>query len=282
MFDKAIEKIKLHFGISKINDWSDILPSWILDVDGVGPSTLDHIRIYLALRGVTLRNDKTPEHWKEHLAQTRIGHVMAEIETHVPTPFVVVIDRMEQQPFSFDQITPDVSETPGDLRRKVIAGEIKQSDVKFLVQRKYESLGAANGDYSVEGFESEISVERKSMADAHGTILSYGDRQRRFETELENLSTKESAAIVVECSIGDLLMNAPSYGRKSQNENRKILHRRIIAWQQDFRIPWLFCDGRPLAEVTTFRILQRFYRKSQEVKKRKTNVRPASVDVGDL
>ena len=263
-FNNAIEKVKLYFGITKITDWSDVLPAWILDVDGVGPATLDHIRIYLAMRNITLRDDKTPSHWKTHLAKTRIGNVMAENELHVVTPFTVLIDKMEQQPFSFDKITPDVSETPADLRRMVIANDIKQSDIKFLVQRKYKALGAANGDYSVDGFHGRVSVERKSMNDAHSTILSYGDRQRRFETELENLSTMESAAVVVECSLGELLANAPSHGRKTHSENRKILHRRVISWQQDFRVPWLFCDSREFAEVTTFRILQRFVRKVKE------------------
>lgn len=264
-FNASIERVKLHFGITKLADWADVLPSWILDLDGIGPATLDHIRIYLALRDVTLRNDKTPEYWKDNLSQIRIGNVMAENELHVASNFTVLIDKMEQQPFGFDSITPDASETPSDLRKMVLGGDIEQKQIKFIVQRKYESLGAAMGDYSVDGFKGRVSVERKSMADAHGTILSYGDRQQRFETELENLSTMESAAVVVECSLGDLLTYAPSHGKKTHAENRKILHRRVISWQQDFRVPWLFCDSREFAEVTTFRILQRFVRKQKEV-----------------
>ena len=229
------------------------------------PSTLDHIRIYLALRDVTLKNDKTPTYWKERLSRpSRIGNIMAESELNVTAPFTVVIDSMEQQPFGFDTITPKVTETPSDLRKMVTEGDIKQSDIKFIVPREFRALGVANGDYSIDGFEGRCNIERKSMNDAHGTILSYGDRQRRFERELENLATMECAAVVVECSFGELLAEAPSHGKKTTSENRKILQSRVIAWMQDYRVPWHFCESRKHAEVTAFRIMQRFFRKVKE------------------
>lgn len=267
-FNSSIEKVKLHFGITKLTDWNDVLPFWILDIEGVGNATLDHIRIYLALKNVTLKDDHTPEYWKEKLGSARIGNTMAENDLLVSIPFTILVDKMEQQPFGFDSIVPDTTETPADLKQRVREGDIKQSDIKFLIPKKFKALGAANGDYSVDGFEGRVHVERKSMNDAHGTILSYGDRQRRFERELENLSTIESSAVVVECSLGRLIAETPSHGKKTTGENKRIIHRRLIGWMQDYSVPWFFCDSREFAEITTFRFLKRFVRKIGEENKK--------------
>lgn len=56
-FDQIIEKIKGHFGIMELSDWRDVRPEWIRNIDGAGPATLDHIRMYLAIRGETLKDD---------------------------------------------------------------------------------------------------------------------------------------------------------------------------------------------------------------------------------
>lgn len=271
-FNNAIEKIKRHFGVTQLSDWNDVLPVWILDLDGVGPATLDHVRIYLALKNVTLKDDHTPEFWKEKLGSARIGNAMSDDDLLVSVPFTILVDKMEQQPFGFDSIVPDVTETPADLRKRVHDGEIKQSDIKFLIPKKFKALGPANGDYSIDGYEGRIHIERKSMNDAHGTIISYGDRQRRFERELENLSTMESSAVVVECSFGRLITNTPSHGKKTIAENKRILHRRILAYTQDYSVPWYFCDNRDFAEITTFRIFKRFIRKINESNKQSRKV----------
>ena len=263
-FNKAIERIRKHFGLVEISDWNDVQPSWILNLDGVGPATLDHVRIYLAMKGQTLKDDQTPEYWKENLSESRIGGVLTESDLRVSVPFTVIIDTREQQPFCFDNITPDVSETPADIRQMILNEECEAADIKFAVPTKFETLGDMQGDYSVDGFAGRCNVERKSMDDAHGTILAYGDRQQRFETELENLAAMEAAAVVIECSFGRLISSAPSYGKKTRGENKKILHRRVLSWQQRFRVPWFFCDNRPFAEVTTFRILQRFVKKIRQ------------------
>ncbi len=284
-FNQAIERVKLHFGVTKLSDWGDVFPMWILDIDGVGPATLDHIRIYLALKNQTLKDDRTPEFWKEKLGSARIGNAMSEDDLLVSVPFTILIDKMEQQPFGFENIVPDVSETPSDLQALVQEGDIQQSDIKFLIPKVFRALGPANGDYSIDGYQGRIHLERKSMNDAHSTILSHGDRQRRFERELENLSTMDSAAVVVECSFGRLISEAPSHGKKTRGENKRILHRRVISYQQDYQVPWHFCDNRLFAEVTTFRIMKRFIRKIGEKNRASRKIEtksPTSVTIDDL
>ena len=266
MFDKAINQIRHQFGVHSIADWCDVRPEWILKMDGVGQATLDHIRIYLAMRDVTLADDQTPEFWKQKLSEARIGKTLSYDDLQIPVPFTILIDSMEQQPFGFQDIAADKTETPGDLRKMVATGEIEQSEIKLLVPTRFQALGVGKGDYSIEGWKGHANIERKSMADAHGTILGWGEHRERFERELEILAAMDCAAVVVECSLGQLLSEAPSRGKKSASENRKILHRQVLSWQQSYRVPWIFCDSRRLAEITTFRILQRFWKKKLESK----------------
>lgn len=84
----------------------------------------------------------------------------------------IVTDSREQRPWEFN---------PTDFR---------------CTKKKLDS-----GDYSLAGFEREISVERKSLGDLVGTVI--GD-WIRFRKELNRLSGYEFAAIVVEADVTDL------------------------------------------------------------------------------
>ena len=108
------------------------------------------------------------------------------------------------------------------------------------------------------------------MDDAHGTILGWdtghdrehdhAGRRQRFELELANLAKIEAAMVVVEATIGDCMRQMPEWGTKPKNTNAKIFFRSVLAFMQDYRVPWLFCDGRRIAEIATFRFLERFWR----------------------
>lgn len=273
MFDKRINEIRLHFGVNTIEDWRDVRPEWIIKRKGCGPVLLDHLRMYLGMRDVTLKDDMTPEFWKQKLSEVRIAKTLSYDDLKIHVPFTILIDSMEQQPFGFVDIAADVSETPNDLKKMVDSGEIDQADITLAVPTKFQALGVAKGDYSIEGWKGFANVERKSMADAHSTILGWGDHRERFERELKTLAAIDCSAVVVECSFGELLGRAPSRGKKSEAENRKILHRQVLSWQQQYRVPWVFCDSRRLAEITTFRILQHFW------KKRMSNAKPVAVEM---
>jgi hypothetical protein len=153
-------------------------------------------------------------------------------------PWTILIDSMEQHPFTFAGL----------------------HDPAHCVWR---ALGAAHGDYSIDGYQGRIHVERKSTEDAAGTFLGWKDRRRRFETELETFAQMEYAAVVVECSLLSLVnfvIEAPQRGVKTQRQNASIIYRSIISWQSDFRVPWFFCDERRFAEVTAYRFLERSLR----------------------
>lgn len=175
-------------------------------------------------------------------------------------PFTVLVDSAESQPFTFTGIDGDA-----DIDGRPLS-----------IKTQWCSLGRhphSLGDYSIEGYFGRVAVERKSMEDAWGTVLGWESqhqrdrdmpgRRERFEKELENLAGIEAAMVVVEASFDQCLREMPEWGTKPARTNAKIFLRSVLAYMQDYKVPWLFCDGRRLAEVVTFRYLQRFWRKQQ-------------------
>lgn len=167
--------------------------------------------------------------------------------------FTILVDTAEQFPLSFANIRNDSDK---DYTRAAVSIE-------------YRCLGRhpdSYGDYSLRGGERRCCIERKSMEDCQSTILGFNDGHReRFECELRNLSQIESPLVLVECSLSDLLIHAPSYGKKTPQQNAKILFRSILAYQQDYRVPWMFCCGRGIAEQAAYWFLHRWWEKNLKV-----------------
>lgn len=170
-------------------------------------------------------------------------------------PFTVLIDSAEQTPFSFEHIRADANHG----RREMI------------VHAEWRCLGRHPrqlGDYSVDGLMGRVHVERKSVQDCQGTLLGFGGNRDRFEQELANLATIEAALVVVEGSLQDVLGTTNEHRTREHRVVAKQLHRSILALMQDHHVPWLFCESRRMAEVSTFRFLERFYRKQTEKTRR--------------
>lgn len=282
MLDSKLQRLKDHFGISTAIDWQSVRPEWILSIDGCGPKTLEYVRLLLANQDLTLKDDKTPEHWRTHKGSARVCEVLgneliddddgnvAAKDRGVICPFTVLIDTAEQSPFTFAGLRTDANEGNRPL----------------IVPTKFQSLGRfpeSLGDYSIDsplGGIGRCHVERKSMQDAQSTILGFArkgeddSRRERFERELELLSDMEAGIVVVECSFTQLLANAPQFGRKTAAQNAKTLHRSVMAYVADYSVPWLWCDDRRIAEKTTFVWFQRWYRKQVEL--RKTEMKEAA------
>lgn len=175
--------------------------------------------------------------------------------------FVIYIDTAEQHPFTFAGLRAD-----SDKQYTTLAVDVE-----------YRCLGRhpdSNGDYSLAGAVGRCGIERKSMADCQSTILGFNDGHReRFECELKNLSAMQSSMVLVECSLEDLLVNAPEYGKKTKQQNAKILFRSVLAYQQDYKVPWVFAGSRSLAEQSAFWFLHRFWEKNLKKQPREKVVR---------
>ena len=190
--------------------------------------------------------------------------------TPINCPFTILIDSMEQHPFSFTGLFTDAD----------------QDNRPLIVNHQWQALGVSNGDYSILGHHPDparnvdpssprVAIERKSIEDCIGTILGFKERRGRFERELQSLSglidTGGSALVVVEGSMEAVLeavaKEQHGNGKRSPDVNQKALFRSWIAFQQDHRVPWVFCDSRRMAEVYVFRWLERFHRKCTQGKK---------------
>jgi len=237
--DKHIESIATQLGVAELSQWKDIFPHDILRLPRVGRKLLDNLRLNLAQQGYTLRDDATPEAW---LA------AFSDDAAPFPSDFRVLVDIQEKNPFTFATVRHDADR---DYRQ-------------MLVQTRTVSLGASHADYSIDGYQGRVAIERKSLEDAIGTFSAYGERRDRFERELEYLAAIECAAIVIEATRGELYGSVVSRGKRTEQQLARNLQRSIAAWEQDYRVPFVFCDTRELAEVECFRRLQRFHRKAIE------------------
>lgn len=121
------------------------------------------------------------------------------------------------------------------------------------------------GDYSIEGFETEAAVERKSLSDWISTIIHNG---ARFHRELDKLADYSFAAVVIEAGIPDILS-----GEYRSEINPSALLGRTFALMQSYpTIHFLFAGDRPHARVCTEKLLrlyaaraERAEREAQEV-----------------
>lgn len=158
-------------------------------------------------------------------------------------PGIIVIDTREQLPFGFTHLRADAHDQCRPLQVHTVRATLKQ------------------GDYSILGHEKDIALERKSLSDLYSTISQSRDR---FVRELERLAIYPTAGIVVEADWNQILTEPPPHSRLPP----KTVYRSIIAWSQRYpRVHWWMMGSRRLAEVTTFRILERFWRDEQEHKR---------------
>lgn len=247
VLDKKIQEAAEQFGVTTPEDWQQVSVAWLRQIPGVGPSTIDHLRIYLAARGLTLKDDATPDYWQKNLSAARIGTTIATTDRAVSLPFTILVDSREQHPFTFQ-------------------GHLADSDQQhrpLLVPVEHVHLGDSHGDYAIKGM-NDCYLERKSLDDAQGTFLAHGDRRDAWLATLDFLASCKTAAVIIEATYKRTVFDITARGRRSKHTLAVTLHRQIIAWQQDYRVPFIFCDDRRFAEETTLQIMRRHYRHATE------------------
>jgi ERCC4-type nuclease len=141
---------------------------------------------------------------------------------------IIVSDTREQKPFSFKKL--NIKEKP----------EVKRAALK-------------TGDYSIEGYEDRVCIERISMVDLFG---SCGQGRDRFEREFQRMSKFEYAALVVEVDWKQMYKYPPARSKMSP----KIILRTLLAWHMRYQVHIWPCPGRKFAEKVTYLLLDRFYR----------------------
>jgi len=158
-------------------------------------------------------------------------------QTPLMTPFTIIRDDRERV---------------GGYRFEGIRGKSDQNYRPLDVQLRTERL--MTGDYTLSGFEDLVTVERKSLADLYGTLAD-GDRRDRFRAEHERMAGMALAVVVIEASWREITFRPPA----GTQLDPKTVYGTFIARLVEFGIPWFAMDDRRLAELTTFRILERFW-----------------------
>ncbi len=92
------------------------------------------------------------------------------------------------------------------------------------------------GDYSVEGLERLVAVERKSLDDFVSSVIH---ERARFRRELEKLQSYRAACIVVEADFADILYH--SYYSKA---HPAAVAGAALAIIIDYQIPVFLCSDR--------------------------------------
>lgn len=135
----------------------------------------------------------------------------------VPKP-VVLVDTREQQPLSFERF-----------------GNWIQAERRATLK---------TGDYSVEGMEQLLTLERKSLGDLIGTLM-HG--RRRFIEECERMTSFKWRAILVEASYEDVKSDYGHLGFTEAHPNG--ISGSLDAVESKFSIPVIYTSrNRVLAE----------------------------------
>ncbi len=137
---------------------------------------------------------------------------------------VIIIDTREQEPYAFD---PDTIE----IKNKALAV----------------------GDYSLDGFEEVVCIERKSLQDYVQSVIR---RRDRFMKEVERLSAMPHSCIVVECDLSNIMGRHYRSGAHPSSVLGATLSLMI-----DHGVPVCFCSDRQLARIFTEMYLRRVYKR---------------------
>lgn len=146
--------------------------------------------------------------------------------------FSVIRDTREQSPWHFQDI-PATKEQGGGI------------NLVDIIDRAMPT-----GDYSIEGLEDHVSIERKSIPDFLNCVI--GDR-KRFRKQLDRLNEIETSHVVVE---GDWM----AVFREMENRGKvpRMAMVSVISWAMRYvpTVHWWFLPGKRSAEIMTFRLLE--------------------------
>lgn len=153
-------------------------------------------------------------------------------------PFRIVVDNQEQMPWRFT-----------DLRQRESHGG------KIIIAPLVTGRHLHTGDYSIEGMEHLVAVERKSKTDLFGTL---GRGRDRFKRELERMAAMQWSAVVVEADWQSILDDPPERSGVAP----EAIEGTILSWMHKYpKTHWVLCPHRRHAEHVTLRLLMQFHRR---------------------
>ena len=150
---------------------------------------------------------------------------------------LILVDQREKQPWTFKDILRQYPESN--------------------IQTKTARLNA--GDYTLEGFEERIAIERKSPRDVYITLQQNFDR---FDNEFGRMNNMEAAWIVIEAPLSRYAgSNGADYYQMFSCIHKKhhVLRGMVNLLIRYPGIKWKFCQSPEEAEWFAFLQLLKFY-----------------------
>jgi ERCC4-type nuclease len=113
------------------------------------------------------------------------------------------------------------------------------------------------GDYSLQDFESEISIERKSLSDL--VMCCASAERERFVRAIERLAVIPCRAIIVEADLRDITAHA----YRSEAHPNSIVGS-VVAFFVDHGVPTFFASDARDGAALALRIFRRWWAKRLE------------------
>jgi ERCC4-type nuclease len=129
-------------------------------------------------------------------------------------------------------------------------------------QRPYEFKTPAikgtldTGDYSIAGLEHLVAIERKTLPDLIGCLCS---GRERFKRELHRGKSLDYFAIVIECSLSDIV----SGGYRSRMTPKSAIQS-LLAFSIRYRLPVFFVENRSYGARITESLLLKYAREMEK------------------
>lgn len=151
-----------------------------------------------------------------------------------------------------------------ELRNKfiIIQDTREQKPLKFPKDIKVIKKSLETGDYSINGYEDKICIERKSKVDAYGSLSS---GRERFENEYKRMALMDKALVIIESSFSDFMVSPYYYrgGKKIECKfNPVSAINTLISWYLDYNIGFIFADNHKMAMGFTLRFLEKYFIKN--------------------
>lgn len=152
------------------------------------------------------------------------------------TPLIIRVDQREKLPYTFEC-----------MREAAV--------LPFTVQ--FCHLKTGDYEASTGPLPSDsIVIERKSLCDLYS---SYGSDREREIRKLERMSLFGCAVLVIEAELSQIMAPNKFLSHPTQLTPKSLVAT-LIAYQQRYGIHLAMCPGREVAEVVTFRQLERWVR----------------------
>ena len=134
---------------------------------------------------------------------------------------------------------------------RIVVDTAEQAPLHFHRETVRKSLDT--GDYSIEGLEGRICVERKSLSDLVKSVVT---DWLRFSRCCRRMAAMDVAAIVVEAPITALMHHQYVGDILPQSVRGKL-----NAIHLDFGVPTLFLDNREIAAEWVENLFEQFERR---------------------